>query len=222
MPARTWLALDAETIPNPLAEAWLPEPAAPGNYKDAEKIAAAKAEKRARDREKMSLDPWASRPCVISLQTELDREPVVYICECDADLADALCDVARRRHVSNGETRPILGYNVRRFDWPHFTHHARRLSLDWPRLDLRRWNSFDVLDLYDLFDDDTEHVISRSLKSACRVYGVALPDDDIDGKDVATLLAEGRVDDIVRHCTLDVQRVVALARRLRVIQEVAS
>lgn len=218
MSLKRFLCLDIESIAEPSAEAWLPEPTAPSNYRDAEKIAAAIAEKRAAQRDRMALDPWASRPCVITTQTEAQDAPTVHLCHDDADLRVALASVWCDRLAQHGDIRPFIGFRVRTFDLPHLAHHARRLAHEFPRVDLRRYGNTEVIDLYDILcDDEVEHVISRSLKSTCRVYGVNVPEDDADGRDVAALWAANDLTAIAAHCCRDVERTVALARRVGVI-----
>lgn len=221
---RHWLALDIETIPEPSAEALLPEPSAPSNWKDAAKIAEAIEAKRAAQRERMGLDPWASRPVVIAVQADSDAIPRALVCPDDETLRVALRDVARLLRPAAGDLRTLVGFRARTFDWPHLTFHARRLDvLEWPRLDTRRYGNPDMLDLYDhLCDDETEHVISRALKSTCRVYGIDVPDEDIAGADVALRIAGGDWQSVVEHCVADVRRVVALGRRVRLLAPAAA
>ena len=219
---RYWIAADIETRPDDGAVPYLAPIVANRSLRDTAKIDADLDAKAKAQRDKMGLDPWASRPEVITVQTEADPEPSVFVCTDDEGLRAALLAIHGLR-VQGMNTRPFLGYRVRTFDLPHLTHHARRLGLEWPRLDLRRYNSWDCVDLYDvLADDDCEHVISRSLKSACRIYGIDVPEDDIDGKDVAALLAEGNLEAVAAHCRRDVERVVRLARRCRLIADPAE
>lgn len=214
-----WLALDIETAPDPTAA--LAEPVANRSLKDPEKIAADLAAKAAAQREKSALDPWASRPCVLALLTEADDEPTILTISGDDTLRASLVILKRALRTSEGQARHILGFRVRDFDLRHLVHHYRRLDIVPPGFDLRRYSNVQVTDLYDLLcDDECEHVVSRSLKSTCAVYGIDLPDDDIDGKDVATLIAAGdeaSLDAVRRHCALDVLRVVQLAAKVGVI-----
>lgn len=60
-------AFDIETIPNPDAIPFLPEPTAPRNIKDPAKIAAAIAEKKASQVADMALDPLTGRVCCYAL-----------------------------------------------------------------------------------------------------------------------------------------------------------
>lgn len=214
-----WIALDIETAPAPDVDLPVPTPAR--NLKDPDKIAADITAKLEAQRDKLPLDPWASRPCVLSYMTEADDEPIVLTMLDDDALRAGLVTLKRALRTPEGHSRHILGFCVRRFDLPHLLHHYRRLDIVPPGFDLRRWGNIQVTDLYDLLcDDDCEHVLPRSLKSTCRVYGIDLADDDIDGRDVAALVAAGdeaSLDAVRRHCALDVLRVVQLAAKVGVI-----
>lgn len=113
----------------------------------------------------------------------------------------------------------VVGYHVE-FDLANLAHHARRLGVKWPTIDNRKYGNRDVIDLHKIIaDDECEHIISRSLVSACRVYGVDVPEDDVRGADVATLYAAGDWEGIKRHCQRDVERTLGLGRVLRALPE---
>jgi hypothetical protein len=146
---------------------------------------------------------------------------VVFPCHNDDVLADAIrtVGVTIKATLALHPDARVIGYNVG-FDRAHVEHHARRLNVTWPKLDTRKYDNKHILDLYQIVaGDDCEHVVSRSLVSVCRVYGVDVPEDDVSGADIATLYARGDWDGMRLHCQRDVERTVALARRLGVLPE---
>jgi len=211
--------LDVETIRNEAMVPFLAEPKAPANLRDPLKIAAAIEEKRQANFERAALDPWASRPVVLSYLRECDDDPESFICRDDEALAKALKAIGKMFRTGEGYSRTLITFNGLKFDWPHLRFHALRLGVSFPTLSSRRWDNDDHYDLYSLLcDDDCEHVISRSLKTTCAVFGVELPEvEDIDGKDVGAAIAAGNIDAVVRHCEADVMRVLALAEMLKLI-----
>ena len=55
-----------------------------------------------------------------------------------------------------------------------------------------------------------------SLKKLCMALGI--PDDDeFDGSMVAELVASGRLDDVVKHCTFDIVKTQAVFKRMMFI-----
>ena len=54
-----------------------------------------------------------------------------------------------------------------------------------------------------------------SLTNLCRILGIDISDDDIDGSGVWQAYQDGRHDDIAKHCRRDVERVREIHGRLR-------
>jgi hypothetical protein len=141
--------------------------------------------------------------------------PIVHDASLREQLDALACILRATRALAIGPW--LVGYHVG-FDLANLAHHARRLGVAWPDLDTRKYNNRDIIDVHRIIaDDECEHVISRSLVSACRVYGIDVPEDDVDGADIATLFEAEDWAGIKRHCQRDVQRVLALARWAHVL-----
>lgn len=152
------------------------------------------------------------------------REPFLTLpCANDDALIGALgvtADLIRNAVYPAGyydEGGKVIGYRID-FDLRYCEHHARRLRVNFPALSQKKYDNPHVIDLWRLIaDDDCEHIVSRSLKSACRVYGLDTPEDDCDGADIPDLLARGDWAGITRHLTYDLMRTEALAKFLGVL-----
>ena len=73
------LFFDIETSANPEAVALLPEPGAPANYKDADKIAQYISEKKAEQLTQAPLDADLGKVIAISLQSGLEMPVEVHL-----------------------------------------------------------------------------------------------------------------------------------------------
>lgn len=213
-----WLVFDIETAGREDVAAWLPEPVADKRLTDPAKIAADLERKRLDLTEKLPLDMNGCRIVAIGWQTESLHAPVVDVFTDPAVEIDWL-----RGFLELAKNRKLIGYCSRRFDLPVIFQRCRLLGLpipNWRRL-LAPYGRADWhVDLYDelTFDGGREdYVLPRKLTTFCGLFGVDVPNDDCDGKQIAELLKAGDLDAIGDHCRHDVERTVALARRLGVI-----
>ncbi len=193
------LFLDIETLARPEAEALLPEPIAPANYKDAAKIGQYIAEARAKQREKMALNPatcqvaticWAvdSRPAQAADISSFEDER--------AFLADALPACRQASMTYSGVTR-VVGYNIA-FDLRVLRRRACLLGVSMPEFGAyRKYQVYPVLDLMQVWHEWGE-IPYASLAQVCRECGIEPPTGD--GADVATMAPEQRIE----HCLSDV------------------
>lgn len=213
--------IDIETVPHDAARGWLKAVKPAANLVDASKVAADIAKKEAAQLERMALDCYACR--IVALAWAVDDGPVVVTLAPDEDV-EAMSLAAISRAV---EGRTLVGHNIRAFDVPVIVARARLLGVPVPSVIVnalrKRWDTT-ILDTYEevllgQFRGDDSHVVGRGLVSMCRVHGIDVPDDDIDGAAVAQAVAEGRWDDIRTHVTRDVERTRALAQRLRLTTE---
>lgn len=88
----------------------------------------------------------------------------------------------------------------------------------WP-IDARPWDSDRI--------DDTMIAWAGAkgtigLDRLCRALGIPGKPDDIDGSKVWDAVREGRIDDVVRYCDGDVERLRAVHRRIRGIPSAAA
>jgi len=211
---------DIETVGRQAAEALLREPRPDARLTDAVKITADVEKKRQQDIGKLSLDPYGARIVMLAWhRTGRDGEPIhCYSCPTEDEEAAGL-----RLLLSDVQTADLCGYNIRAFDLPVIMARCRLLGVPYPyRWDAPKWLRYgsDVLDLFEVvtfgaakYDD---HVISRSLTSMCKVFGLDVAEDDLPGRLVAQAVREGKWDLIAEHCRRDVERVMLLGQKLRV------
>jgi DNA polymerase elongation subunit (family B) len=122
------VALDIETIGNPIACANMPEPKANKKLKDPAKIAADIAEKKAAILEKAALDPMTARVCcyaIVSCETE----------DNDAQIIDQMTDEAeigiiqKLMEVFATDGMRLATYNGNGFDLPMIYKRAAILGV---------------------------------------------------------------------------------------------
>lgn len=198
------LFLDIETIARPGAEVLLPEPCAPANYKDPEKIAAYIAEAKAKQQEKMALDPDCCE--IVTIAWAFDTGPIsgwdrdTAGLEYESDLLQYFWAYMERGH---GSYWPLVGYNVGEFDLPILMRRSFLLgvkpSVEW---EYRKYRKDNVLDLMQVLYGWAPPY--KSLKHVCRMCGI--PEPEGDGADVATMSPEERI----AHCKSDVEATRAL------------
>ena len=143
------LVIDIETIPNTDMDLYLPEPEAPSNYKDPDKIAAYKAERRSKQIEGMALDVDLCRIVALGSATDLSIEPVVTLVPGEDDERRVLKGFWDMVGVE--PYRRIVGYNVLGFDLPIILRRSMFLGVKITVMpDMRRYSSTDVIDLMQL------------------------------------------------------------------------
>ncbi len=175
------LFFDIETKARPEAVALLPEPKAPANYKEPEKIAAYIAEKRAEQLQSAALDPDTCEVVAISMRRHpADEKTQVYLAGRDGDESDLLCGFWDAFAAAGGH---VCGYNILAFDFPFIM----RRSLAWdekppliPRL--AKYQTGPIVDLYGILFNWTP---GKSLKTVAKLYGLPNPLPDLDGSQVA-------------------------------------
>lgn len=246
-----WMAFDLETAGREDVIAYLPEPEpdeepeADGRLKDPDKILADIERKRAklaleRARKweariaRLSLDPNGCRILALGWQAEDDSQPRVHDAEGDEYYAlTGFWMLARNR--------TLIGFRSRTFDLPVIIQRSRLLGVTVPPLRRVASGRFEKawrllvppygrsephhVDLYDEWTLDgliTRGEVPNNLTTVCKQLGIDIPDDDAKGKDIAALLAAGNLEAVRQHCARDVERTVALARKLGVIPAVAQ
>ncbi len=206
------LFLDIETMARPGAEALLPEPQAPANYKDEAKIAAYVEEAKTKQREKMALDVDCCQ--VVTIGWERENQGVYCL---DAELVGSereLLDIFweevadRKNGASLASLTFPVGYNIGEFDLPVLYRRSFLLGvLPSARWEYRRYQKAPVLDLMQVF----YHWLPpyRGLRFVCQLCGIEPPMGE--GAEVATMTPEQRI----AHCTSDVEAIRALYERGR-------
>jgi hypothetical protein len=221
-----WTCVDIETVPHDCVRDYVAAPdlgavTAAKNLKDpakiAESIESRKAELQAEYQESLSraaLDWNLSRIVALAWQSAGDDDVTVYSCHNEVEERQALINF-----WSDYLGRKMVGFCARTFDAPTLIQRSRLLNVNHPRVRIDRFGRGDVVDVRDVltFDDARyEAIMPRSLKAFCRRFGIPV-EDEIDGKDIPQLVAEGKWELVKSHVTSDVRLTLALAQRVGVI-----
>ena len=199
-----YLYLDIETIP--LGE---PDPERvdpPKNYKDAEKIAAYKAEKAEEVWRKGSLSPLRGRILVVGIAVDSAAPVTLY----DEDEGELLAQLDRG--LARYPDAAVVTYNGSfrgGFDLPYIARRAIAHRL--PRLcrrmtgDLRRkpWERryLDLREAWALGSYSPE----GKLDDVADLFGIDRDDNPISGADVLDRYLAGDIEAIRSHCAADVR-----------------
>jgi len=119
------LFFDIETEGNPEVFDIMPEPTAPANYKDADKIAAYIAEKQAETLKTAALDPDYGKIIAIAMTGDLDLEPIVIDYN-DYSEKQLLEQFWLYYEACNGYS---CGYNIIGFDLPYIMRRSFDLGV---------------------------------------------------------------------------------------------
>lgn len=221
----SWIAVDIETVGLDLAREFIPAPdlnaiTAPSNYKKpdviAEFIAAKRIEVQAEYEASLSraaLDWNLSRIVAMGWQVP-GGDVFSATCRDEQDERSGLEEFWR-----DCRGRKIVGFAARTFDVPTLIQRSRLLNVSYPRVRIDRFGRGDVMDVRDVltFDDARyEALMPRSLKVFCKRFGIPCS-DEIDGKDIAALVAAGEWAKVEAHVRSDVEITVALAKRVGAI-----
>lgn len=211
-----WICLNVETVPDETALPLLAEPLPRKGTKDEAKIAAQIEAKREAQLASMSLDPYACGIACVAWTTHEDKGAINCMTLHGFNESYLIKMLASDIY----DYRPIVTYNGRTFDLPVLATRARLLGIDWPDLDLRKYGSTDVVDIYErlTFGDTLQHgVIPRTLHDMAARFGIDVQ-DDVRGHQIGALVAAGEWDKVRHHCANNVRLTVALAARLGVIK----
>jgi predicted PolB exonuclease-like 3'-5' exonuclease len=210
------LAIDIETLPDLDAEVLAimrDKVEAPANYRDPAKILAYKAEQQEKLVDRAALSPLLGRIVAIgwawcdeleaggvsvdTAPTPQDERPLLR------RFADMLLE-----EVTEDESFLWVTFNGRGFDLPFLAvrcaHHGVALPHRLPigEQKYRRHR--------DIYEDCLKHFGGGLSAWGQRIAGKAAIGE---GKDVGAMVAEGRWDDLVQHCSRDVEILVELYSR---------
>ena len=180
------LFFDIETESNPDALELMPEPQAPGNYKDEAKIAAYIAEKKAEQTERAALDADYGRIVAIGWREEggpIGTKPRTGSwLIADNTESDIIGGFWSKLYQHNGMS---CGYNIIGFDLPYLLRRSFDLGVK-PSIipDLRRYQTRPTLDLMMVLYNWQNF---KGLKFVAERYGLDNPLPDLDGSQVATM-----------------------------------
>lgn len=215
----TAFVLDLETTARAGIEAILDPASAPANYKDADKIAAKKAEKTAAAIERAALDINLNRIVAFGLWTPTFGASVITAKD-EAQEVAALKVLAETIDANGvGSRKRIITFNGLGFDLLVLMQRARILGVKFPILDLHKYRSPNT-DLMNVLTFDGA-VVRHSLDFYCRVFGIDYEETElvkaIHGADIPRLVDEGAWHLVEGHCRYDVTRTGMLAMRLGVM-----
>jgi RNase H-like protein len=220
------IVLDIETAAHPCAAEFI-EPlnldgiVAAKNLKDPEKVTA-DLERRRQDATaehatkmgRAALDWNLSRIVALAWSGDAGDTVIVKPCATEDEERSALAAFWKE-----AEGRLLLGFCARNFDVPTLIQRSRLLNVPHRDVNLARFGKGSVIDLRDVltFDDARyEALMTRSLKSFCRRFGLEVT-DEIDGRDIAQLVAAGDWDGVISHVTSDVRLTAQLAQRIGIL-----
>lgn len=148
-----------------------------------------------------------------------DEEPRILVCMDRADEMVALTAFADA--YSRAKHPLVVGYKCRTFDLPYMMRRAFYLDLAFPRFNLAKYRRDPVFDLYDYltfdgirYGNDRASVMSERMVDYCKRCELDIPDDDEKGSEIQKLVDAGDWAGIEQHLRRDIQRTVALARRV--------
>lgn len=209
------LFFDIETAINPDAIDLMPEPAAPANLKDPEKIAAAIEEKRREMIEKAALDADFGRILSIGYSTGDGDGIHVMVNEdvypdtfpynrSEEQMLKAFWD---RFKECNGA---CVGYNILGFDLPYLMRRSMALGIKLPFIpNLAKFRTEPITDLMMiLYNWGSDKY--KSLKQVAKLYGIENGAPGVDGSTVAKL----DPDQLITYQISDVQMVMSLYEKM--------
>ncbi|MDI6770124.1 MAG: hypothetical protein QMD04_10685 [Anaerolineales bacterium] len=219
------LFFDLETTVNPENIVHMPEPEAPANLKDPEKIAAAIEAKRLEQIERAALDPDYGKilslgfTCITgdayAITVIVNRD--VYFPNPDhqwlavpeyAATEGELLEIFWREFAACGGC--CIGYNILGFDLPYILRRSFALGVKPPFVpNLAKFRTEPITDLMMiLYNWGSDRY--KSLKLVARLYDLPVEAEGVDGSMVASL----SVDELIQYTTSDVNLVVALYERM--------
>jgi hypothetical protein len=211
-----WMAFDIETAGRGDVSELIPEPQADKRLTDPAKVKADLEKKQAEAVSRLSLDPNGCDIVAIGWQIEGWDAPETL--SVPADQAFML-----QTFWKHAKGRRLVGFYSRQFDLPVILQRSRYLGIqipDWRSLLAPYGRARGHVDVFDelTFDNSrADGVVPRKLTTFCKQFGVDISEDDCDGSDIAALVAAGDWEAVRQHCARDVERTVALARRLGIV-----
>jgi DNA polymerase elongation subunit (family B) len=201
------LFFDIETTANPNAIALLPEPSAPANYKDADKIAQYVSEKKAEQIAQAPLDADLGKVIAIAMQFGVETQVEVSLAgdsetRTETELIKWFWSAYAR---ADGRS---CGYNIIGFDLPYLLRRSFELGITVPIFPrLAKYQTDPTIDLMGiLYNWGTP----RGLKWVCKRYGIENPLPELNGSQVAEMDRET----LRKYAGNDVYLAVELYKRM--------
>jgi uncharacterized protein YprB with RNaseH-like and TPR domain len=158
---------------------------------------------------------------VLGVLPEGEDEPVVVTAETEEREAALLRMFWNMVTIAAGAHRRTISFYGLSFDWPVIVQRSRYLQVHHvlPNLDKYRTPHVD-LHAKLTFNGATNK--THSLDFYAKRFGLDLPEDTIDGSQIAAVIAAGDWQQAVDHCRLDVLKTAAIARRIGVLSPAGS
>ena len=177
------LFFDIETEANLDAIQFMPEPQAPGNYKDEAKIAAYIAEKQQEQIERAALDADYGR--IVAIGWKIKSGPVMSMVYPQDSEADMLGVFWQTLYEQKGL---CCGYNVLNFDLPYMLRRSMELGVAVVfKPNLAKYRLLPTLDLMGVLYNWQNF---KGLKFVAQRYGLDNPLPELDGSQVAGMDAD--------------------------------
>jgi DNA polymerase elongation subunit (family B) len=201
------LFFDIETTANPDAIALLPDPSAPANYKDADKIAQYVSEKKAEQIAQAPLDADLGKVIAIAMQFGVENQVEVSLAgdsetRTETELIKWFWSAYAR---ADGRS---CGYNIIGFDLPYLLRRSFELGITVPIFP--RLAKFQIEPTIDLMGILYNWGTPRGLKWVCKRYGIENPLPELNGSQVAEMDRET----LRKYAGNDVYLAVELYKRM--------
>ena len=210
--------LDLETVAIADAHLYLEPSKAPENYKDPFKIEEFIKAAQAKKLRDAGLDPDLARIAVLGTMTA-SGHPSVIACKNDREEIDALRKFWALVTTPGGYTRAIVSFYGLKFDLPLVMRRSQLLGVPFEPLSLDKYRTPHI-DLYQKLTFNGA-IDGHTLKFYAQRFGIPVA-DDVNGKDIQTLVNNDQWEDAVRHCASDLMLTRALAQRLGYLPTLAS
>ena len=195
------LFFDIETATNFDKLVFMPEPTAPGNLKDPEKIAVAIKEKKEDQINNAPLDPDYGRILCIGYACDVDVVPDVL----SGDEAVMLGNFWNILGECGGR---CVGYNILSFDLPYIMRRSIDLGVkNNISLHLAKYRIEPVTDLFGILYN---WGMGKGLKQVAKLYGLTNNAPDVSGADVANM----PIEQVIAYCASDVSLTQQLYARM--------
>ena len=199
------LFFDIETEGNPEVYDIMPEPTAPANYKDADKIAAYIAEKKAEQQTMAALDADYGRIIAIGMQLGLNSNPISYTVNDHYSETEGIRIFWENFAKAHGVS---CGYNIIGFDLPYILRRSFALGVK-PSIipNLAKYQTYPTIDLMGILYNWGQ---AKGLKWVCKRYGIENPLPDLDGSKVKDMDQET----LIKYSINDVKLIVELYKKM--------
>jgi len=201
------LFFDIETTANPDAIELLPEPSAPANYKDADKITQYVSEKKAEQIAQAPLDADLGKVIAIAMQFGVENQVEVSLAgdpetRSETELIKWFWSAYAR---ADGRS---CGYNIIGFDLPYLLRRSFELGITVPIFP--RLAKFQIEPTIDLMGILYNWGTPRGLKWVCKRYGIENPLPELNGSQVSEMDRET----LRKYAGNDVYLAVELYKRM--------